>query len=399
MTTPFTWSARLLDPQGKPVSGATLSVEVFNIATAKWVSVSSAKTSADGTARGKGDIADPTMPFAPALRLMDGKAVMSTTPGIAKATQGFSVDFGEVQRAAEPLTFTRTGTGTSIPPFVLGGGTRIGDVIDPAILRTEVSREFTAKLELREKELADSMKLVTLKDSEIRQLSGQLTAKDKELAERVSANQRELAARDSLLSQNQAMLTENKRVIDLKDAEIKRLGAELLEKERLIAEALRPRPELAGAASVTRVNDLASTIGAQLDEAQSALRTRGFSLGTIEVNAKALLQDEGRRIELPDRETLKSLPPGALADVRLSFQPDKAQPEVPGQTVPDLLLLTENRARSVLASLGLLLEASSGPGALNAAAAPGQAMLQTPAAGTRLPRGGRVRVIFSAIQE
>lgn len=399
MTTPFTWSARLLDAQGKAVSAATLSVEIFNIASGRWQAVSTAKTSANGTARGSGTIADPTLPFAPALRVMDGDAVMSTSPAVAKASQGFSMDFGELRRAAEPLSFTRTGTGTSIPPIILGGGTRLGDTIDPAVVRAEVSREFADRLALRERELADSVQLVVQKDGEIQRLSGLVAARDKELADRLSASQRELAARDSLLGQNQAMLAENKRVIDLKDAEIRRLTADIVEKERLIAEARLPRPELAGAASVTRVNDLASTIGAQLDEAQTTLKARGFSLGFIEVNAKALLQDEGRRIELPDRETLKTLPPGALADVRLSFQPDKAQPEVKGQTVPDLLLLTENRARSVLASLGLLLDASTGPGALNAAAAPGQAMLQTPAPGAVLPRGGRVRVIFAGPRE
>ena len=61
--------------------------------------------------------------------------------------------------------------------------------------------------------------------------------------------------------------------------------------------------------------------------------------------------------------------------------------------------LTESRARAVLTSLGLLLEASIGAAELNPRAASGQAMMQTPAAGTRLPRGGRVHVIFAAAKE
>jgi hypothetical protein len=350
MSTLFTWSARLLDAAGAAASGATLAVELFDLAANKWVALSQAATGADGAVRGRGEIGDDTLPFAPALRLVEGSAVMAATPAIARAPRGLNVDFGEVRRAPAAVPFIRTlGRGGS--PFSLGG--TAAATVDMAVVRAEVARDFGQQLADRQQDIED---------------------RDKTIA----AGER-------------ALLT--------KDADIRRLEAIVADRDRIIATPRPDRLSTDGAASITRVTDFASTIGVQLDDAQTALKSRGFSLGAIEVNAKGLLQDEGRKIEILDREALKTIQPGMLSDLKFSFRPDAPLPAVSGQTVPDLLFLTESRARAVLASLGLLLEASTGPAGLNPQAAPGQAMLQTPAAGTGLPRGGRVHVIFAAAQE
>jgi hypothetical protein len=457
MTTPFTWSARLLDAAGNAAGGATLAVELFDLAANKWVALSRVATGADGNVRGRGEIGDDTLPFAPALRLVEGGAVMATTPAIARAARGISVDFGEVRRASVATPFTRTiGRGGS--PFSIGGAAAA--TVDLAAVRAEVSRDFSDRLAVREREvadrdlqlaetrrlvteretrladtqrlvadreakLADNVRVVGEKDAEIRRLSTVMAAKDQEIAtlrqprpagpqvdaaairaevtrdfsSQLAAREREVADRDGQINLREARLAESARALDQKDAEIRRLTGVIADKDRIIA---TPRPDrLApeGVASITRVTDFASTIGVQLDDAQTALKSRGFSLGAIEVNAKALLQDEGRKIEILDREAMKTIQPGMLSDLKFSFRPDKPPPEVSGQTVPDLMFLTESRARAVLSSLGLLLEASTGPAGLNARAAPGQAMLQTPAAGTSMPRGGRVHVIFAAPKE
>ena len=49
-----------------------------------------------------------------------------------------------------------------------------------------------------------------------------------------------------------------------------------------------------------------------------------------------------------------------------------------------------------LASVGLILDASVGPRALNPAVAPGQAMVQSPVAGAASAPGAKVLVIFAA---
>ncbi len=424
MTTPFTWSARLLDAGGAAVAGAALAVELFDLGSNRWVALSQGTTGSDGGARGRGEIGDDSLPFAPALRLTDNGAVMATTPAIARTARGLSIDFSEVRRAPVATPFIRTlGGGRS--PFSIGGGVAATGTasVDMAALRTEVSRDFGERLAAREREVADrdtklaeNVRVLGEKEAEISRLSGLVTTRDQELAglrrtlaatdvaalraeidkdyaERLARRDQDLATRDEQISLRDAKLADTKAAIEERDGEIRRLTGVIAEKDRIIN---TPR---ADAASVTGVTDFASTIGVQLDEAQTALKSRGFSLGAIEVNAKALLRDDGRKIEIPDREAMKTLPPGVLADLKFSYRPDKPPPEVTGQTVPDLMYLTENRARAVLTSLGLILEASTGPAALNANAATGQAMLQTPPAGADLPRGGRVHVIFAAAKE
>ena len=54
MTTPFTWSARLLDAAGNPAAGATLAVELFDLAANKWAALSQAATAAACPARTAG---------------------------------------------------------------------------------------------------------------------------------------------------------------------------------------------------------------------------------------------------------------------------------------------------------------------------------------------------------
>jgi hypothetical protein len=439
VTTPFTWGARLLDAAGNPAAGATLAVELFDLASGKWIGIAQASTTSDGSVKARGEIADDTLPFAPAMRLVEGGAVMATTPAITRAGRGLNVDFGEVQRTAVAMAFART-IGRGAAPFRVGGGsTAAAPAVDMSALRAEVGRDFTAALAARDKDLADrtaqladtqklvaerearladNVRLVGEKDAEVRRLGSLLAAKDQEIsalraqptapsvdvaavraqmttefASRIAAKERDVADRDSIIAARDGQLADRARQLELKDAEIKRLIAE---KDRITAGPAIARPELAAVPQRLAMTQLANSIGTQLDDAQTSLKSRGFSLGAIEVNAKGLLAGDGTQIEIPDREAMKALPPGVLSDFKLSFQPDPAAQDVGRQTVPDLAFLTENRVRAVLASLGLVLDASTGPATLNPQAAVGQAMLQTPAPGTAVPRGGRVSVIFAA---
>lgn len=463
MTTSFTWSARLTDAAGNAAAGATLDVEIFDLTANAWVSLSKAASGPDGTVRGRGEIADDTLPFAPALRLLEAGAVMATTPAISRTARGINVDFGEVRRAPVAMPFTRT-LGRGGVPFNIGGVAAAASTVDLSALRNEVSRDFADRLAQRDRDvterdvrltdlqrgladrdtklaetqrlmadretkltetqrlvadrdakLAENMRGLGEKDAEIRRLSGLMAAKDqeitnlrqarspqatidvaairaeatRELVNKVAAKDRDLAERDAKISLNEARLADNARELD-------RIRALLADKERVSAE---PSPAVAEALSVTKVTDFAATIGVQLDDAQTALQTRGFSLGNFRVNAKTFLRDNGARMEIPNAAAMKNLTPEMLSELRFDFLPDKPTPEVTGQTVPDLMFLTESRARAVLTSLGLLLQASIGAAELNPRAAPGQAMMQTPAAGTPLPRGGRVHVIFAAAKE
>ena len=145
------------------------------------------------------------------------------------------------------------------------------------------------------------------------------------------------------------------------------------------------------------VTDLATDMATQLDTAQKTLKPTGFSLGTIQISAKGVLRDTGS-MEFPDTETLKALPQDSLSDLKFQFIPEKVPTSDDGPRVPDVLQLTESAVRRVLTSVGLVLEASTGPRGLNPAVAPGQAMVQSPGAGTIIARGARVMVIFADLQ-
>jgi hypothetical protein len=211
-----------------------------------------------------------------------------------------------------------------------------------------------------------------------------------------------LAQRDKDLAERDALLADRARAISDQEAEIARLKATVAEQARAAAAQAqigRVAAEAAGPAvslKTVAVTDLATTMASQLDDAQIALKPRGFSLGAIQVTAKAMLQDDGGRVELPSKEDLKVVPPGSLSDIRMEFIPEKPVSNEDGPRVPDVSQLTENAARRVLASVGLILDASVGPRALNPAVAPGQAMVQSPIAGSISARGARVLVIFAA---
>jgi beta-lactam-binding protein with PASTA domain len=82
--------------------------------------------------------------------------------------------------------------------------------------------------------------------------------------------------------------------------------------------------------------------------------------------------------------------------VNLNYRPDKGGDTAPtGVQVPDVRQLTEGAARRVLASVGLMLDASQGARELAPESAIGQAMLQQPKPGERVAVGARVLVVFA----
>ena len=100
----------------------------------------------------------------------------------------------------------------------------------------------------------------------------------------------------------------------------------------------------------------------------------------------------------PETEQLKSIRPGSLSDVAMTFDPTPAG-DGGGSAVqvPDIRFLTEGAARRVLASVGLVLEVAQGELDINPTCAPGQAMLQAPPARASAARGSTVLAIFARV--
>jgi len=415
MSTAFTWSARLTDADGKPAVGASLDVQLFDLKTNAWAAVSSAKTDADGLARGTGAIADDTLPFAPAFRLVEGAAAMSVSPEFGRAARGggLTIDFGQVRRlAVEEKVVART----TVAARVLRAGTVITPVGGVIATDSPAARDVAD----RDKQLADKdAEIATLRSAKVdvaavraqaaeettKTFTARLVQRDQDLADR----DRQLADRSRIVTEQQSEITRLRGVVATQETAATQAAAAAAAAQA--AAAARPATpgrlgaDATGATTATplrlrsvAVTDLATTMATQLDDAQITLKPRGFSLGAIQVNAKVLLQDAGA-VQLIDADTARDLKQDVLSDVKFQFIPEKPADASEGPRAPDVLQLTESAARRVLTSVGLVLEASVGPHALNPAVAPGQAMVQSPTAGSVIARGARVMVIFAAADE
>ncbi|WP_339913741.1 hypothetical protein [uncultured Brevundimonas sp.] len=373
MSTSFNWFARLVDAGAKPVAGVRVEAQLFYLFSNAWVSAGPATSGANGELRGKGVIADDTVPLAPALRLVEsgGVVVLSSNPRVSRRARSalLNVDFGELTRLPDAARFVQPRAATrGIPddPFVVGGVVRAAEgglqAAEAATLKAEIAKEVAGQFAAR---LSDSAKALTDRDVE-------LAAQRKALAEREAA----LADVSLKLAKSEAALV------------------------NLRTEAAAAGPRLSAAedgVSETSigVGDLATKLGTELVGAQTALKSSGFSLGSVTVNARGLMQGDGSRLNLLNTVDLKSLPPGVLSDVKIDLNPDRPPAVGVALVAPDVRQLTETAARRVLASVGLMLEASFGPPGLGTNVAEGQAMLQTPEPGTGMARGGRVLVVFA----
>lgn len=469
MSTAFSWTARLTDADGNVAAGATLDVQLFDLKTGAWTSASSAKTDATGTAKGAGSVADDTLPFAPAFRLVEGAGVISAAPEFTRnaRTGALTIDFGQVRRLAVAETvIARTLSARTLRTATPIGGVVATDApiaapsVDAAAIRAQAvddtTKTFTARLAKSDQDLAArdtqisaQAKQLAERDTQIAAVRAksdqdlaardtQISAQAKQLAERdaqivavraekadaakasdetTKALNARLAQRDQDLASRDAQLVESSRTAADQAKEISSLRATLVAKDLEIDEIkTRPpagtttgttgtttgtagttatiNPAVAATLRTVAVTDLATDMATQLDTAQRTLKPTGFSLGTIQISAKGVLRDSGS-MEFPDTETLKALPQDSLSDLKFQFIPEKVPTSDDGPRVPDVLQLTESAVRRVLTSVGLVLEASTGPRGLNPAVAPGQAMVQSPGAGTIIARGGRVMVIFA----
>ncbi|PVM89259.1 hypothetical protein DDF62_12145 [Caulobacter radicis] len=427
MSTAFSWTARLTDADGNVAVGAALDVQLFDLKTGAWASASSAKTDATGTAKGAGAIADDTLPFAPAFRLVEGAGVISAAPEFTRnaRTGALTIDFGQVRRLAPAETaIARTLSARTLRTATPIGGVVATDApvatpsVDVAAVRAQAvddtTRTFTARLAKSDQDLAARDTQISAQTKQLAERDAQIAAVRAEKADAAKAaddttkalNAR-LVQRDQDLASRDAQLVESSRTAAEQAKEISGLRATLAAKDLEIDEIkTRPptdtttgtttatiNPALATLRTVA-VTDLATDMATQLDTAQKTLKPTGFSLGTIQISAKGVLRDTGS-MEFPDTETLKALPQDSLSDLKFQFIPEKVPTGDDGPRVPDVLQLTESAVRRVLTSVGLVLEASTGPRGLNPAVAPGQAMVQSPGAGTIIARGARVMVIFA----
>lgn len=365
MTQALAWTARLLGADGAPLAGITLVVEAYDVAARGWVAQGSTSSADDGTAKGRVQLAEAAL--APALRLLAGEAVVAAAPDLARPPRArmLQADFGDVvlgggagggtQEDPTLVVGLPRGLGRGPGGVVVGAGTGVGTgagtgtILNPDLIRAQVTDEVSKRF------------------------TGQL------------------AERDRLLKDRDTELADRLRVINDKDREIGRLAEVVAAREKALADALAAAHGQNKTPQPVAVTDFTTSLGEQLHDAQNALKTRSFSIAAVSINARGVLSEGGRKITLPDKADDR-----AVSDIRVNFVPDASPGGGEALAVPDVGQLTEGAARRVLASVGLVLEAITGPRSLNSGAAPGQAMLQSPVPGTPVQRGARILVTFAA---
>jgi hypothetical protein len=383
MTTPFKWFGRLVDKVAKPAANVATEVQLFSLEKAAWIPCGAAASDADGQLRGSGDLPDDTVVLAPALRLVEaGSAtVLSGSPRVALSGQRplLNVDFGELVLLAPADRFVQPRAATRLArddPATIGAVVMSTKTVAPAL---DVGAAVAAATD-------DAVKVFTVR----------LAESAKAIDERDAA----LASEKSLRLEREKSLAETARQLAESQVTIAALRGAAATASATAADGASSVKGVSSDAvinsQIVGVGDLAVKIGTDLVGAQAALKSSGFSLGGISVNARGVMQGDGSQLNLLDIAELKTLPIGVLSDVRLDFKPDtNVSSGEGGIPVPDVAQLTETAARRVLASVGLVLDATYGPLVFNGNAAEGQAMLQTPAAGVGAPRGAHVLVVFA----
>ncbi|RSV40653.1 hypothetical protein CA234_11125 [Sphingomonas sp. ABOLE] len=373
--TAISWFARIVTSDGNPLIGQIVQLQLFDMKSG-WRSIADATTASDGSVKGRADDGMADAKLAPMLRLVDVEAASAVLGGVpqltASANEGtLTADFGEIVRIEQQAHFQLG----RVAPKRLGRDTAtIGGVAIPAAARVAVGARLAGVD-------GDTVGAATAATAATRIDADALVTRAT-VAERLATErERDLAAlrgeRDDVIAR-------------LADSE-NQLAA--LRAAAAAGAAGKSTDTIGLASSVISIGDFATQVGREIDGAQIALRTRGFSLGTISVNARALVDQGGKGITFPGQEDLKTVG-GGLTDIGLQFNPSPVT-ETSGVQIPDIRQLTESAARRVLASVGLALDAHHGPPQINPDCAEGQAMLQAPKAGDSAARGSTVMAIFA----
>jgi hypothetical protein len=409
----------LVDADGAPRVSVAVTLQHFRLSDGVWVHLASVTTDDAGKARLRVPMLAEDGGSAPALRLVraDSDPVAVLSEGgrtvYAAATGVLSVEFGRLR------TIDSTEAPALVPRF-RPAAQQIGAL--PAVAAPAAAPQFDDTLTRRlaagrgifvggararvetDALVVERNKAVleaTQKENDIRELRSKLDS------ERVRAENAELLVKTAGNPNNPAMATfqsqlnkvtaerndfsekfqARERELDLAKAEREQLRKEAERKAALVAAFEAERKQIVPIAT------LATNVQSQIAAAQTANAEKGLMrISAIKVRVRGKLGDNGAGITLPGNDAVLENAGGTLDEV--AFEIDAPDTEaIPQLPVPDVIRLTETAARQVLASLGFRTDAIAGGAA--AGFVTGQAVRQSPAAGTLAPRGGTVLIVFA----
>ena len=435
-------TARIFDSHGAPAARLEPQLEAF-LADGGWTALAKGQVDAEGAlsiraqARQlEGLAAAPALrlvePGDPAPRVLAEGGMLSLSGSGARAV--LTVDFGEIERLEDTahLRATSSGEGARGTHTVAGlprrGGIAEADLVRAAAASNESLLRFVpdrasvleAAPEARATVIGADQPAVgsalesggaaqeairegVRQEEEIGEITlpgGTGILPERFQAEMLSFAAREETLRADLRARELQIETLNDSLTQRQQAE-ETLRAEFEAERTARAELEEQTASLREAAErQTEIGSIASAIASEVAQTNSAIAEGGggFRIEKLNVNLRGTLSPEGGRIALSSAADLARAGAERLTqNISFDLIADRPQRPAAGMVrVPDLAGLTEAAARRRLAAVGLRVATAQRPGGATAGVAIGQALAQSPAAGSDVDPGTEVLVVFAA---
>ncbi|MCL6271675.1 PASTA domain-containing protein [Sansalvadorimonas sp. 2012CJ34-2] len=359
--------AKVVTSDGKPSVNKTVYCEYFSLTKNAWTSLFTVRTDSKGSFIKKVNFSS-SGNSAPSLRL--SVIVTRSRSAISEdcsmrydsRSQLLRCDFGQVNQQANNMKFVAMRAGISYEDLATVKKPRAANLSPTPKASLEAFDKELIKfktIELKSQQaLIKKDTEIKTRDNEIRSIKTRLTNADLEI-KKLKKHTKDQQKRADLLE------TENKKFRD---------------------ETTR----------FTSLDNLTRNIGDQIDSANDFMskRRRQFRVDNIQMELKGAVSNDGQ-IALSRLSDGQDAGQNA-ATLKLGFSADRNLTDDRSIDVPDLSGFTESVVQRVLSAVGLRYEAISQSVEETSRFTPGQAIAQSPKAGTPKPVNSLVRVVFAA---
>lgn len=429
--------ARLHLPDGNPVANMAVSVQVFDLKSNDWKTLGETKTTRAGNLSLTINMATKDV-FAPMVRLLNLSEKTSSVLGQTAHLQYqpdkdlLLLDFGILTLAAEkPAMLIATQATFNKSPLVFTAlpeseltQSLVTAAVKKNVINSESSSEVTQlrqeKLTLEKELQSKSIELDTLKlqipsgrvsqtgenikteipplsiskESLVATTNNPLTI-DTFQAEIIRFQAKEATLLSDLLKKDQDLSVKSSQLVALQK-ETALIEANLRQLETINADLIKQNDTLTKEAKkASPLTTIAANIGSQINAANTKLinEKQAYQIQNIQVELRGTLSQEGQAINLAN--PIDSAHAVASSLVRLDLIPQANIPDSSQLKVPDLSGLTETAVQRLLKSLGLQLKPIAFSVPDTSEFVIGQAIRQSPAAGTAVSHQETILVVFA----
>lgn len=409
--------ALLFTDEGKPLANAKVRVEYFQLASNSWTALASGATDAQGNLSLKIALANNDT-LAPNLRLCeDVKETRVLAQHVQLSydarNQALICDFGHVEQL-DDTAYSFTSVQTSSMPLILSGQSKRPNITTAVLMRTLASTAAPSITTRNISTVDAAIAATQVKQPVNTQTIAQAT--NQTIAQATTATQPALSISADVFNAElirfKALETDLQLQISAKDRELSTIKAETqnlkletqslkaaLERAQQAEAKLKQENEqfVAESQRLSPIQNIAANIGAQVAAANQQLRSeqQPYQIQNIQIELRGTLSPDGQAINLLKMAELKEgIANASLVKMDL-VTTQKPVAQEPTSTVPDVTGFTESVARRLLKSVGLKMEMVNRPVGANSQYVIGQAITQSPAAGTQIKHSEPVYVVFA----